>query len=157
MEQDDVAASRQASGNGSGVERPSDLLERAAVKLEELAEQATPGPWRFHDTWLPHGGHTATVMADAQPKSPLIAWLPTFEVEPWGMERRSWQNAMWMAAASPLIAAPLAAMLRFDAMRLRWAKACEDVDKSYRGFELARQILGNHTVFAAEGKERSDP
>lgn len=92
---------------------PADLLRRAAAELREAAAKATPGPWRTHDTYLPLGGHTATVLTARQDlnASELVAWLPTMSNEPWTDGRNAWNNAAWIALMHPGVAEPLAALL----------------------------------------------
>lgn len=134
-------------------ESPAALLERAAARVEALAAKATPGPWRRHDTWLDHGGHTATVLADAQPKSPLVAWLPTWEAEPWGQERRVWQNSAWMASMSPVVAAPLVELLRDAARRIENNPQLDPSGSTFQrcALNMARAILGEHTEEDSRG------
>jgi hypothetical protein len=64
----------------------------------------------------------------------------------WELEVRgadlSIAGAAWAKLMGPPVAAPLAAMLRDDAVRLAWAARCDEVDHGYRGFDLARAILG---------------
>lgn len=68
--------------------------------LRELLAEATPGPWRTHDTWLDNAGHTAVVFRGEGTRQPLrLAWLPTFSVEPWDTERNVWADAELIAAA----------------------------------------------------------
>lgn len=99
---------------------PSVLLQRAAEHLEALESRAIIGPWDTCGPNVTGGGDEQWDVATASTST----------------------TALWIATMSPAVAAPLAAMLRWDAKRLSWAARCEDVDKSYRGFELARQILG---------------
>lgn len=46
-------------------------LAAAAEKLRKLATNATPGPWRQHDTHLGQYGYTATVVA-------IASWLDSW-------------------------------------------------------------------------------
>jgi hypothetical protein len=107
-------------------EPPSSLLERAAQRLEERAAAATAGPWRA-------SGYELYSDVTEEP----IVELGFAE----GGFRRQ-EDAAWAAMADPLLAAPLAAMLRDDAVRLSWAGHRDEVDHGYRGFDLARAILG---------------
>jgi hypothetical protein len=138
---------------------PATEFHEAAELLREAASNATPGPWRPHDTHLlDHGGHTATVMTDRADLngSELIAWVPTMSNEPWDETRNAWRNAGWMAFMHPGVGIALAEWM--DAMAV-WAReypemahdhdrpACEDYacDVMGRGIALARQILGTET------------
>jgi len=114
-------------------ESPASLLERAATRLEELSNAATPPEWSTKD--LSDFGHKGVWWVEAETKDMFCCVAELETVNPKA-------DAAWIATMSPAVAAPLASMLRFDAMRLRWANAYEDVDKSYQGFELARLILG---------------
>lgn len=123
-------------------ETPRSLLERAATRLEELATAATAPVWSAED--LANAGHPGVwwVQAETEDSFSCVAELETVNPR---------ADAEWIAALSPAVAAPLAAMLRWDARRLSWASACGDVDKSYQGFELARLILNEPDA----GKEPS--
>lgn len=114
-------------------ESPRSLLDRAAARLEELATAATQPTWRAVD--LADAGHPGVwwVQAETADSFSCVAELETVNPR---------ADAEWIAALSPAVAAPLAAMLRWDARRLSWAKTCADVDKSYQGFEFARRVLG---------------
>ncbi|WP_181785363.1 hypothetical protein [Streptomyces phytophilus] len=92
-------------------------LRAAAQKLRDLAEAATAGPWRSHDTHLDFGGHTATIMTarDDLNATELLAWLPTMSHEPWGDARNAWRNADFIAAMHPGVALALAAWLQKSA------------------------------------------
>lgn len=129
-EEEVTAVSAGREGGEVNDESPSQLLERAASRLEELASEATEGRW--YATKHEYG---AEVYSTVNGMSEAVA-----------ADRNAggvgWDDAEWIVRMSPAVAAPLAAMLRFDAMRLRWAPRCEDVDSSYRGFELARLVLG---------------
>jgi len=98
----------------------SDLLRRAAAKLREHAEAASPGPWRTHDTWLDWGGHTATVLrgAEGQPSIDGVAWLPTFADDPWDGKRNVWNDAEYIALMHPAVALALAEWLESEAALL---------------------------------------
>lgn len=48
-------------------EAPWEVIRAAADKLAELAENATAGLWRCHDTRPGFGGGTTTVLAEQQP------------------------------------------------------------------------------------------
>lgn len=100
-------------------ETPEALLKRAADHLEKLARDATPGPWRRHDTHLPFGGYTATVLTGQGRDIRLLAWLPTMSNEPWDQTRNVWNDSKWMAAMNPTTAAPLVAWLRAEARFVR--------------------------------------
>jgi hypothetical protein len=87
-----------------------------------MAGTATPGPWRRHDTHLNLGQHTATILHGEGNDTEFLAWLPTFEVEPWGQKRNVWNDSRWIALMSPAVAEPLAAMLDTCAhMAYLWA------------------------------------
>jgi hypothetical protein len=114
-------------------ESPSALLERAAARLEELAAAVEGGPWCQHD----------------------FAGEPILLSKPSATDKTTWRTVIgegvhpaviaWVEAMQPDAAALLAAMLRSDAKRISWAKTCAEVDKGYKGLELARRVLGEHT------------
>jgi hypothetical protein len=81
--------------------------------MRERAGKATAGPWRSHDTWLPAGGHTATVLSGDGNDTDLRAWLPTFKDvdQPWDSERNAWADAEYIASWHPLVALALAGWL----------------------------------------------
>lgn len=96
-------------------EAASALCRDAAARIRRLAEAATPGPWRFHDTHLPLGGHTATILSGDGNEVELRAWLPTWSHEPWDEARNAWANAMHMAAWGPAPALSVAELLEYAA------------------------------------------
>lgn len=91
-------------------ETPAAQLRAAAKLMRERAKKATPGPWRTHDTWLPAGGHTATVLSGEGNDTDLRAWLPTFKDvdQPWDSERNAWADAEHIASWHPLVALAVA-------------------------------------------------
>ena len=97
-------------------ETTGDELRAAADKLRKIAESATPGPWRSHDTHLGQYGHTATVLSgdrtdNSDPRGHLRAWLPTMSQESWDETRNVWADAAFIAAMHPGIGAALADLL----------------------------------------------
>lgn len=113
---------------------PSDLLVAAADRVRDLAAQATPGPWRQHDTHLTMGGHTATVMCGEGNDVALVAWLPTWNHEPWDNTRLPFTTARWIAALSPAVAPALEEWLRATAKAVFvW----EELDRPFNAAELA--------------------
>jgi hypothetical protein len=48
----------------------------------------------------------------------------------------------WLTTMNPLVAPPLAAMLRSDAARISWADNWSQVDRLYAGGRLAGLVLG---------------
>jgi hypothetical protein len=77
------------------------LLLEAARRLEELAARTTPGDWRL-------GGLLAS-------RPEVIAHQPDASTEHVAEARQ--RTAVWIAALSPAVAAPLAAVLRTAAAR----------------------------------------
>lgn len=67
---------------------------------EQTAKAATPGPWRTHDTFLPSGGHTATVLSGTGPDG-LRAWLPSWKEDFANGERNVWNDATHIALHDP--------------------------------------------------------
>ena len=142
---------------------PAEELRAAAKVLRKTASKATPGPWRRHDTWLDVGGHTATVLTDRDDlnQTSLVAWLPTFSAEPWSDGRNAWNNAAWIALASPALAEPLAAWLEGcatdlecaetaaakwgDAERLGPGDYVDEPDSARHALTLARLINGRQS------------
>lgn len=87
---------------------PADELRTAAETLRKLATDATPGPWRQHDTHLGQYGYTATVLSGEGNDTDLRAWLPSMSHEPWDETRNAWPDAMYIAAMHPGVGAALA-------------------------------------------------
>lgn len=118
-------------------------LRAAAGRLRELAEAATDGPWRSHDTHLTFGGHTATVMTE-RPNlndTELLAWVPTMSHEPWDEARNAWHNAGFIAAMHPGVALALAAWLEPVAQRVeRIPSHAEDEPEARAALAVARAL-----------------
>lgn len=91
---------------------PADELRTAATRIRELAANATPGPWRQHDTHLGQYGHTATVLSgdrtDPGPRGHLRAWLPTMSQDSWDNTRNVWADSAYIAAMHPDVGSALA-------------------------------------------------
>lgn len=122
---------------------PSDLLVAAADRVRDLAAQATPGPWRQHDTHLTMGGHTATVMCGEGNDVALVAWLPTWNHEPWDNSRLPFTTARWIAALSPEVAPHLETILReYARCAAELNYAIERAPEGKAVLALARSILG---------------
>jgi hypothetical protein len=96
-------------------ETPAETLRRAAEKARGLAAAATPGPWQTHDTHLPVGGHTATVLSGEGNDTELRAWLPTWDHEPWSEVHNVWNDAAYIAALHPGVALLIADWLDAEA------------------------------------------
>jgi hypothetical protein len=90
---------------------PADELRGAAEKLRSLATDATPGPWRQHDTHLGQYGYAATVLSGEGNDTDLRAWLPSMSQEPWDETRNVWPDAQYIAAMHPGVGAALAELL----------------------------------------------
>lgn len=94
---------------------PADELRAAATTLRQLATDATPGPWRQHDTHLDQYSHTATVLSgdrtDPGPRGHLRAWLPTMSQDSWDNTRNVWADSAYIAAMHPDVGSALAALL----------------------------------------------
>ena len=134
---------------------PADTLRAAALRLRALAEEATPGPWRQHDTHLDLGGHTATVFSGTGNDTSLRAWLPTMSHEPWDDRRNVWADASYIAAMHPGVGTALADWLDSAASLVTGYPdlgadhdrgACDDFACDLVGHALAvaRAILGVH-------------
>lgn len=98
----------------------SDVLRRAAEKLDQLATAATSGPWRTADV----EGILYVASARSGPvtmgiDAPVCGCLPDCDTGGVAMERDESEggraDADWMAALGPQVAAPLAAWLRTTA------------------------------------------
>ncbi|MFF8544775.1 hypothetical protein ACF060_31315 [Streptomyces werraensis] len=90
---------------------PADELRTAAETMRRLASEATPGPWRQHDTHLWQYGHTATVLSGEGNETDLRAWLPSQSQESWDETRNVWNDAAYIAAMHPGVGAALAELL----------------------------------------------
>ncbi|MEV8404201.1 hypothetical protein [Streptomyces niveus] len=123
---------------------PADELRTAAELLREAAGNATPGPWRPHDTWLDHGGHTATVLTDRPDlnATELVAWLPTMSSNPWDETRNAWRNAGWMALMDPGVGLALADWLDAEAAHRNAVDVGQPMPGREHALAVARQING---------------
>lgn len=131
------------SVSAEGPSAPWFILNRAAVELGEMASKATNGPWRRHDTHLPFGGYTATVLAGEGNDVQLLAWLPTMSNEPWDHARNAWNNSIWMAAMDPDMAGPLVDWLLAEARFVRRNyTAMHGQVEHLPSLRFARQVLG---------------
>jgi hypothetical protein len=92
-------------------ETPAALLHRAAEKMRALAQAATDGPWRTHDTYVPAGGYTATVLVGVGNDVKPVAWMPSFSNDPNEIGRQAYPNAAYAAAMHPGVALLIAAWL----------------------------------------------
>jgi hypothetical protein len=94
---------------------PAEEIRAAAEKLRKLAADATPGPWRQHDTHLGQYGYAATVLSGEGNDTDLRAWLPSMSQHPWDETRNVWPDAMYIAAMHPGVGLALAKWLEsFD-------------------------------------------
>lgn len=85
-------------------ETPAQTLRRAAGLLRSYANMASPGPWRTHDTHVPAGGYTATVLAGEDNETRPVAWMPSFSNEPNAIDRQAYPDAIYVATMHPGIA-----------------------------------------------------
>jgi hypothetical protein len=76
-------------------------LDNAISEREETAQRATQTSWRTHDTHLPLGGHTATILTGKRNDTELLAWVPTMSHESWDETRNAWNNAEHIALNDP--------------------------------------------------------
>ncbi|MFD3568483.1 hypothetical protein [Streptomyces sp. NPDC058667] len=123
---------------------PADELRTAAKTLREHAQDATPGPWRQHDTHLDLGGHTATVLSGKGNETELRAWLPTMSHEPWDETRNAWANASYMALMDPRVGHALADWLDHHANILTAATQYDpDSNLARPALKVARALNGD--------------
>ncbi len=144
-EQDDVAASLQASGNGSEGGSPSQFLERAAQRLLEMSSDpmGPPPPWWVDWPGGKWGEHREPqICGRGKPLFTATDYATVSDLE-------------WAASMGPAVAAPLVALLRDAARRMEKHSHLDPNGSTYQrcALDLARAILG----VGAEGKERSDP
>lgn len=81
---------------------PAERLHAAADRIEELAKEATDGPWDAHPATTGLASDGPTLMRiDARdiPGRPIVADL--------GYDRQGGSDAAWIATMSPVIAGPL--------------------------------------------------
>lgn len=116
-----------------------ETLRRAAEKLRQHAKMATPGPWRTHDTYVPAGGYTATVLVGEGNDTRPVAWVPSFSNEPNEIDRQAYPDAIYIAAMHPGVALLLADWLEATARRMGYTE--RGVDPAH-ALALAREILG---------------
>lgn len=90
---------------------PSETLRAAAAKLREMAEKATPGPWRYTDE---DARYNPCVMAGRD------EWVaecgPADSLRAPGA--RGEHDARWLVVMSPAVAEPLAAELEAHAVAI---------------------------------------
>lgn len=103
----------------------ADELRTAAETVRRLAEAATPGPWRQHDTHLGQYGYAATVLSGEGNDTDLRAWLPSMSQEPWDETRNAWPDAAYIAAMHPGVGAAIAAWLA------KLADFCDGVERAH--------------------------
>jgi len=72
---------------------PLDLDE-----LRRLEAEATPAPWRTHDTWLDLGGYTEVVIRSDKTVPWAVTWLPTRSGKPGDDQYRCAEDAALIAA-----------------------------------------------------------
>lgn len=82
-------------------ETPAETLRRAAEKARTLAQAATRGPWRTHDTYVHEGGYTATVLVGEGNQVRPVAWVPSFSNIPGDLDKQAWPDAVYIAAMHP--------------------------------------------------------
>jgi len=98
---------------------PAETVRRGAEKMRKLATAATPGPWRNHDTYVPAGGYTATVLVGEGNDTKPLAWVPSFSSDPSVIDRQAWPDAVYIAAMDPDVA-----LLIAD----QWDAVADDLD-----------------------------
>ncbi len=108
-------------------ESPAETVRRGAEKMRKLASDATPGPWRNHDTYVPGGGYTATVLVGEGNDTKPLAWVPSFSNDPSEIDRQAWPDAVYIAAMDPSVA-----LLIAD----QWDEVADDMEDCQ-----AREIL----------------
>lgn len=92
-------------------------VRAAAQRLRWLAKGTSPLPWGRHDSWVPGGGGYVEAVTEIDWNTGLarraVAWVPTFSNDTGQTpgRDRAMADADWMAATSPLLAEPLAALL----------------------------------------------
>ncbi|MFJ5984364.1 hypothetical protein [Lentzea sp. NPDC092896] len=119
-------------------ESPSALLERAAARLDELANAAPQGPWK-----VAHDG-------DVHGYGPV----PIIYSEHGDVEVQHAPGVHdWLRVMNPVIAEPLAKWLRNSARYLHFERGAVSSPENGRAFfegkyggalEFARRILGEH-------------
>jgi hypothetical protein len=123
---------------------PAEEMRAAAKLLREMAAKATPGPWFNHDTWLPHGGYTATVLSGKPGNGELRAWAPTWSNEPWDQKRNSWNDAAWMAFMAPDVAPGIASLMEHYAEAVAWSDNWDEIRNCGKPMkQFARSILAS--------------
>jgi len=124
---------------------PADELRSAAQTLRSLAEAATPGPWRQHDTHLGQYGYAATVLSGEGNDTDLRAWLPSMSQEPWDETRNAWPDAAYIAVMGPNVGLALADWLDVAADYAdRWPSDHQTNSPFRQGaLAVARQINGS--------------
>lgn len=117
-------------------ESPSNLLRRAASRLEAKAGSASEGPWT--SAAHPHCPDESNVLDSRG--------VPLFTSSCcggncYGYVERS-EDAAWIATLNPSVATPLVVMLRYHAYVIGWAKSLDEVSRNSGAIDLALQILG---------------
>lgn len=119
-------------------ESPSALLERAAARLAQVAEKATPGPWRAD----PHEQHPegANVLT---PDGRSLFGSACCGGHCYGYVNEA-GDASWIATASPATAAPLVEWLREEADFCRGVrgKTWRTIPHLRIAADFARLVLG---------------
>lgn len=82
----------------------NDLAQWLGTQFDEderIAREATPGPWRAHDTHLGQYGYAATVLSGEGNDTNLRAWFPSMSQQPWDEARNVWNDAEHVARHDP--------------------------------------------------------
>lgn len=120
-------------------EPPSALLERAAARLEELADAAPQGPWKVAHDGDVHGYGPVPI---------IYSGYGDVEVQ----HAPGVQD--WLRVMNPIVAAPLVAWMRNTARYVHFERGAVSSPENGRDFfegkyggalEFARRILGEHT------------
>lgn len=126
----------------TSAESPAVLLRRAATHLDELAKGATPGPWS-----RPYPGASCLAAPAPGDEDPVYTGRGQVEVirsavwEGTGefVRSRTDRDLDWIAALSPVVAAPLAEWLRETAEYIGAVQCSPPVG----AVALARALLGD--------------
>ena len=116
---------------------PSEILSAAAVRVRDLAAEASPGVWSATD--LTEDGHPGVWWVDCDhtdEEGRLMSTVADCD--------RSGGDARWIAALSPAIAEPLAEALDVAAGTAReMEEDGREVNQSWAMLDLARALVGS--------------
>ena len=130
----------------SATESPAETVRRGAEKMRKLASDATPGPWRNHDAYVPGGGYTATVLVGEGNDTKPLAWVPSSSNDPSEIDRQAWPDAVYIAAMDPSVALLIAEQWDAVALEIEGLRYGQLSGSACLAVDAALKFLGEETA-----------